>query len=88
MVGIRATLSQLSTFLRAYDDQLWAHLERDNGVVPQYYAFRWITLLLTQVGAWCRESRRGFELGGPNHLHVFRFSTFRDLWPDCLAVSA
>jgi hypothetical protein len=50
-VGIRATLGQLSVLLRRLDEDLWEHLERVAGVNPQYYAFRWITLLLTQVEA-------------------------------------
>ena len=40
-VGIRATMSRL-------DSVLWTHLERTNAVNPQFYAFRWITTLLTQ----------------------------------------
>eukprot|EP00887_Chlorella_sp_A99_P002443 scaffold10.g2443.t1 len=51
-VGIKATMAQLSQFLRAYDEQLWMHLEVVNHVNPQFYAFRWITLLLTQEFAF------------------------------------
>ncbi|KAL3532330.1 hypothetical protein ACH5RR_005851 [Cinchona calisaya] len=47
-VGIRATLSRLSELLKANDEELWRHLELTNKVNPQFYAFRWITLLLTQ----------------------------------------
>ncbi|KAM5547913.1 hypothetical protein ABKV19_002067 [Rosa sericea] len=47
-VGILATLSRLSDLLKANDEELWRHLEFTTKVKPQYYAFRWITLLLTQ----------------------------------------
>lgn len=47
-VGIKGTLSKLSSFLKAFDLSLWTHLEQKNGVNPQFYAFRWITTLLTQ----------------------------------------
>ncbi|KAL6223890.1 hypothetical protein ACLB2K_002747 [Fragaria x ananassa] len=47
-VGILATLSHLSDLLKANDEELWRHLECTTQVKPQYYAFRWITLLLTQ----------------------------------------
>jgi len=47
-VGIRSTMSKLSASLRAFDPALSAHLEGKNQVNPQFYAFRWITTLLTQ----------------------------------------
>ncbi|XVE98329.1 hypothetical protein REPUB_Repub03eG0096900 [Reevesia pubescens] len=47
-VGILSTLSRLAELLKANDEQLWRHLEFTSKVKPQYYAFRWITLLLTQ----------------------------------------
>lgn len=47
-VGIRATITRLDTMLQGLDAELWAHLEQKNKVNPQFYAFRWITLLLTQ----------------------------------------
>ncbi|OAY72033.1 TBC1 domain family member 13, partial [Ananas comosus] len=46
-VGIHSTLSRLSELLKANDEDLWQHLENTK-VNPQFYAFRWITLLLTQ----------------------------------------
>ncbi|XP_078174731.1 uncharacterized protein LOC144568305 [Carex rostrata] len=46
-VGIHATLSRLSQLLKANDKELWEHLENLK-INPQFYAFRWITLLLTQ----------------------------------------
>ncbi|XP_022732448.1 TBC1 domain family member 13-like [Durio zibethinus] len=47
-VGILSTLSRLAELLKANDEELWRHLENTSKVRPQYYAFRWITLLLTQ----------------------------------------
>ncbi|XP_062148265.1 uncharacterized protein LOC133857146 [Alnus glutinosa] len=47
-VGILSTLSRLSDLLNANDEELWRHLEFTTKVRPQFYAFRWITLLLTQ----------------------------------------
>ncbi|XP_010250111.1 PREDICTED: TBC1 domain family member 13-like [Nelumbo nucifera] len=47
-VGIHSTLSRLSEILKANDEELWRHLEISNKVNPQFYGFRWITLLLTQ----------------------------------------
>jgi hypothetical protein len=47
-VGIRSTISQLNALLRRQDEELWRHLEYTSKVNPQFYAFRWITLLLTQ----------------------------------------
>ncbi|KAK9915756.1 hypothetical protein WJX75_003726 [Coccomyxa subellipsoidea] len=47
-VGIRAMLSRLSSLLNHVDPELWYHLTHKNKVNPQFYAFRWITLLLTQ----------------------------------------
>lgn len=46
-VGIHSTLSHLSELLKTNDEELWRHLEISK-VKPQFYAFRWITLLLTQ----------------------------------------
>ncbi|XP_074273960.1 uncharacterized protein LOC141597404 isoform X1 [Silene latifolia] len=47
-VGIHSTLSRLHEMLKANDEELWWHLEFHSKVNPQFYAFRWITLLLTQ----------------------------------------
>ncbi|XP_028760720.1 TBC1 domain family member 13 isoform X2 [Neltuma alba] len=46
--GILSTLSRLSELLQINDEELWRHLEFKTKVKPQFYAFRWITLLLTQ----------------------------------------
>ncbi|KQJ82200.1 TBC1 domain family member 13 [Brachypodium distachyon] len=48
VVGIRSTISKLSQLLKRHDEELWRHLEVVTKVNPQFYAFRWITLLLTQ----------------------------------------
>ncbi|KAJ4968091.1 hypothetical protein NE237_014792 [Protea cynaroides] len=48
VVGIRSTITKLSTLLKEHDEELWRHLEVTTKVNPQFYAFRWITLLLTQ----------------------------------------
>ncbi|KAL5213810.1 hypothetical protein ABZP36_002962 [Zizania latifolia] len=48
IVGIRSTISRLSQLLKRHDEELWRHLEVVTKVNPQFYAFRWITLLLTQ----------------------------------------
>ncbi|KAJ0960330.1 hypothetical protein J5N97_001848 [Dioscorea zingiberensis] len=47
-MGIHGTLHHLSELLRANDQELWQHLMILCKVNPQFYAFRWITLLLTQ----------------------------------------
>ncbi|CAI0542894.1 unnamed protein product [Linum tenue] len=47
-VGILSTLSRLMELLKANDEELWCHLVYTSKVNPQFYAFRWITLLLTQ----------------------------------------
>ncbi|CAM0884230.1 unnamed protein product [Alopecurus aequalis] len=47
-VGIRGTLSRLMQLLKKYDGELQHYLEITTEVNPQFYAFRWITLLLTQ----------------------------------------
>ncbi|ONK58298.1 uncharacterized protein A4U43_C09F10730 [Asparagus officinalis] len=48
VVGIRSTITKLSQLLKRHDEELWRHLEVTTKVNPQFYAFRWITLLLTQ----------------------------------------
>ncbi|KAL8026571.1 hypothetical protein ABFS82_14G036300 [Erythranthe guttata] len=48
VVGIHATITRLSRLLKEHDEELWRHLEMTTKVNPQFYAFRWITLLLTQ----------------------------------------
>ncbi|KAI5558493.1 hypothetical protein BDE02_17G045900 [Populus trichocarpa] len=48
VVGIRSTITRLSHLLKEHDEELWRHLEVTTKVNPQFYSFRWITLLLTQ----------------------------------------
>lgn len=48
VVGIRSTITKLSQLLKKHDEELWRHLEVTTHVNPHFYAFRWITLLLTQ----------------------------------------
>ncbi|CAD7701863.1 unnamed protein product [Ostreobium quekettii] len=47
-IGIKATIQRFSQLLKRNDEELWRHLEYESKVDPQYYSFRWITLLLTQ----------------------------------------
>ncbi|WOK93946.1 TBC1 domain family member 13-like [Canna indica] len=46
-VGIHSTLLRFSELLKEHDEELWRHLDNTK-MNPQFYAFRWITLLLTQ----------------------------------------
>ena len=46
--GIRATMTRLVDYLQVHDYELWDHLCNRVKIDPQYYAFRWITLMLTQ----------------------------------------
>jgi len=50
--GIRATIRRLMNVLQHWDYELWRHIEVVNKVDPQFYAFRWITLLLAQEFAF------------------------------------
>ncbi|KAF6264666.1 rab-GTPase-TBC domain-containing protein [Scenedesmus sp. NREL 46B-D3] len=45
--GIKATIGKLVALLQVHDAELAAHLAQQK-VDPQFFAFRWITLLLTQ----------------------------------------
>ena len=47
-VGVKATLARLDQMLEARDPTLHTHLTETHGVAPTLYAFRWVTLLLTQ----------------------------------------
>jgi len=46
--GISAMMRRLMNQLRLLDFQLWHHLEQILDLKPQYYSFRWLTLLLSQ----------------------------------------
>ncbi len=62
-VGIRATLNGFAATLARVDPQVANHLE-STGVKPQFYAFRWITLLLTQVCVYGKGGVGGGVEGG------------------------
>jgi hypothetical protein len=46
--GIRATMTRLLEILQELDYELWDHLHNRVKIDPQYFAFRWLTLMLTQ----------------------------------------
>eukprot|EP00198_Chlamydomonas_reinhardtii_P003947 XP_001693283.1 RabGAP/TBC protein [Chlamydomonas reinhardtii] len=50
--GIKATIRRLMLVLQHYDKELWHHVEVVHKVDPQFYAFRWLTLLLSQEFAF------------------------------------
>ncbi|KAI1318177.1 hypothetical protein EDD11_007060 [Mortierella claussenii] len=45
--GIGSTIARMNFRLRQFDEHLWQNLE-DKGIVPEYYSFRWLTVLCTQ----------------------------------------
>lgn len=47
-LGISGRMQQLSQQLKCFDPLLWQHLESSLQIVPQLYAFRWVTTLFTQ----------------------------------------
>lgn len=50
--GIMGRMKTLNDFLKVVDFGLWEKLESE-GVVPQYYSFRWLSLLLAQEFGLC-----------------------------------
>ncbi|GIL51493.1 hypothetical protein Vafri_7469 [Volvox africanus] len=50
--GIKATIRRLMQVLQYHDRELWYHIEVVHKVDPQFYAFRWLTLLLSQEFAF------------------------------------
>eukprot|EP01125_Pyxidicula_operculata_P020229 TRINITY_DN7446_c0_g1_i3.p1 TRINITY_DN7446_c0_g1~~TRINITY_DN7446_c0_g1_i3.p1 ORF type:complete len:247 (+),score=62.05 TRINITY_DN7446_c0_g1_i3:171-911(+) len=46
-VGIQQKMKDLNTLLQHKDPELWLNLE-DKQLNPQFYSFRWLTLLLSQ----------------------------------------
>jgi len=50
--GVKATMARLSRLLARHDPELHTHLETTSKIDPQFYAFRWITLILTQEHAF------------------------------------
>ncbi|KAE8680985.1 Ypt/Rab-GAP domain of gyp1p superfamily protein isoform 2 [Hibiscus syriacus] len=47
-LGKSSVWNQFFKLLKEHDEELWRHLEITTKVNPQFYAFKWITLLLTQ----------------------------------------
>lgn len=45
--GIKQKMAQLSALLKEKDAEVWHRLEQQN-LYPQYYSFRWLTLILSQ----------------------------------------
>lgn len=45
--GIKQKMAELSALLREKDPQVYYRLEEQN-LFPQYYSFRWLTLILSQ----------------------------------------
>ncbi|XP_021699582.1 TBC1 domain family member 13 isoform X3 [Aedes aegypti] len=45
--GIKGMMAKLSNLLKEKDSEVWTKL-RDQELYPQYYSFRWLTLLLSQ----------------------------------------
>lgn len=45
--GIKQKMAQLSALLKEKDFEVWHRLEQQN-LYPQYYSFRWLTLILSQ----------------------------------------
>eukprot|EP01113_Clastostelium_recurvatum_P014914 TRINITY_DN18189_c0_g1_i1.p1 TRINITY_DN18189_c0_g1~~TRINITY_DN18189_c0_g1_i1.p1 ORF type:complete len:537 (+),score=143.62 TRINITY_DN18189_c0_g1_i1:1-1611(+) len=46
-VGVSGSIQRLNQLLREQDEELWMNLE-EKKLNPQFYSFRWITLLLSQ----------------------------------------
>jgi len=47
MIGIQGLILKLNTLLHEKDPELWENLE-SKAINPQFYSFRWLTLLLSQ----------------------------------------
>ncbi|KAG0259597.1 hypothetical protein BG011_002529 [Mortierella polycephala] len=47
MSGIGSTIARMNLRLQQFDEDLWRNLE-DKGIAPEYYSFRWLTVLCTQ----------------------------------------
>lgn len=45
--GIKGMMNRLSQLLQEKDKEVWLRL-KDQELFPQYYSFRWLTLLLSQ----------------------------------------
>lgn len=47
-VGVVSMMTKLTNLLSQEDKELYIHLFNVQAIKPHYYAFRWITLLLSQ----------------------------------------
>ncbi|KAG0235553.1 hypothetical protein BGX31_004213 [Mortierella sp. GBA43] len=45
--GIGSSIARMNSRLKQFDEQLWKNLE-GKAIAPEYYAFRWLTVLCTQ----------------------------------------
>ncbi|KAF9951083.1 hypothetical protein BGZ70_001124 [Mortierella alpina] len=45
--GIGSSIARMNQRLRLFDEPLWQNLE-EKGIAPEYYSFRWLTVLCTQ----------------------------------------
>ncbi|KAF9347282.1 hypothetical protein BGX34_003256 [Mortierella sp. NVP85] len=45
--GIGSSIARMNSRLRQFDEQIWQNLE-GKGIAPEYYGFRWLTVLCTQ----------------------------------------
>ncbi|KAF9583876.1 hypothetical protein BGW38_008260 [Lunasporangiospora selenospora] len=45
--GIGSSIARMNQRLKQYDEQLWRNFE-EKGIAPEYYSFRWLTVLCTQ----------------------------------------
>jgi hypothetical protein len=45
--GIMGRMRMLNKYLKVVDYELWSRLDKEK-IIPQYYSFRWLALLLAQ----------------------------------------
>ncbi|KAF9926067.1 hypothetical protein FBU30_004288 [Linnemannia zychae] len=45
--GIGSSIARMNLRLKQFDEELWQDLE-EKGIAPEYYSFRWLTVLCTQ----------------------------------------
>lgn len=45
--GIMGRMRMLNKYLKVVDYELWNRLDKEK-IIPQYYSFRWLALLLAQ----------------------------------------
>ncbi|RWS04182.1 TBC1 domain family member 13-like protein, partial [Leptotrombidium deliense] len=46
--GVVSMMTRLTNLLHREDSQVYYHIYQNQAIKPHYYAFRWITLLLSQ----------------------------------------